>query len=89
MDDEGMFHEAAPLTSLLRSLSLMMMYCRDWQKNEELAVDLAATRENLDQERAETTRLKEELCLLSTSSKGSKLKDELRRISLSRFPRAV
>ena len=49
------------------------------QKNEELTADLAAIQEVLNQGRAETTRLKEELHILSASSEVSKLKDELKK----------
>lgn len=65
MDDEGeatLFH-------------LMMRLADVEQKNKELTVELLATQDSLDQERAETTQLKNELHSLSSSSEVSKLKD--------------
>ena len=82
MDDEGIFYEAAPFHKPANEPSpgdgVMRRLADAEQRNEELAVDLAAAQESLDQERAETSRLKEELRLLSASSEVSKLKDELK-----------
>ena len=63
MDDEGIFHEAAPFDKPAKEPSpgdgVMQRLADAEQRSEELAVNLAAAQESLDQEQAETTRLKE------------------------------
>ena len=77
MDDEGIFHEAAPFDKPAKEPqpddNVLQRLTDAEQKNEQLAADLATAQENLDQERAETIRLQ-----LSASSKVSKLQDELK-----------
>lgn len=83
MDDEGIFHEAAPFDKPAKGSQpdddVLQRLTDAEQRNEELTLALAATQDDLNQERAETARLKEELRLLAASSEVSKLKDELKR----------
>ena len=72
MHDEGIFHEAAPFDKPAKKPQpddgILQRLADAEQKNEELAVDLADTKESLNWEWAEATRLQEELSLLSVSS---------------------
>ena len=59
MDDEGIFHEAAPFDKPAKEPhpddDVLQRLADAEQKNEQLTADLAAAQEKLDQERAETT----------------------------------
>jgi hypothetical protein len=83
MDDEGIFHEAAPFDKPAKDSGpdddVVQRLTDAERKNEELTADLTAAHESLNQERAETTRLQEQLRLLSESSEVSKLQDELKK----------
>ena len=82
IDDEGIFHEAAPFDRSAKGSQPeddVLQRLEDAErKNEELTVELMATQESLNQERAKTTRLTEELHSLSATSEVSKLKGELK-----------
>ena len=72
MDDEGIFHEAAPFDKPAKGSQpdddVLQRLMDAEQRNEELTTALAATQDDLNQERAETARLKEELHLVKSVS---------------------
>ena len=80
MDEEGVFLESTPIVRPVKETEAGMglRLTEAEQKNDELEMELAETKEQLAKEQKETARLAEELASASTAEEVRKLKDELK-----------
>ena len=80
MDEDGVFLESTPIVKPIKEMGedLTLRLTEAEQKNAELQVELAETREQLTKQQEETARLTEEMASTSTADEVRKLKDELK-----------